>query len=182
MNTGWSFLVMLILQLLLFEEESWGVLTLSKLEMVNSSSFLFISSYSPATQITTGFKKYETTVQTKVTAFSPPASASPCPVNVSLQQSISSEVQTSLSSLQVTHPFFLHQFSPFHESLWATGNHFLCLAAEGSGLPITQATSAEEPEHHRMTGQCSGQKPEDWLQCLAHQLKHSNRGTNSNLS
>ena len=42
-------------------------------------------------------------------------------------------------------------------------------------------TSAEEPEYHKMTGQCSGQKPEDWLQCLAHQLKHSMRETNSNL-
>lgn len=44
-------------------------------------------------------------------------------------------------------------------------------AAEGSGLPITQAASANQD----VTNDILREKPEDWRPCSPHKLKHSNR-------
>lgn len=58
-------------------------------------------------------------------------------------------MQTAVISSGSTHPFFLHQFSPLQESLWATGNRFLCLAPESSGLSSNFSWRARTSQNDR---------------------------------
>ena len=46
-----------------------------------------------------------------------------------------------------------------------------CITMEGSGLPITQAASANQ----NLSNNCLHEKPKEWPPCLALKLRHGSR-------